>query len=302
MSHLAKFVPLLLLLAFLTSKFSSFVVAQDVEQLRLSAEQGDVNAQYRLSTLYVSGTNDLNQDKLEAVKWCRLAAEQGLSEAQYSLGNMYYTGYGVPQDVQGAIKWYRLAAEQGHAFAQSSLGNMYYNGDGVPQDYQEAVKWFHLAAEQGDTLTQLALGLMYRTGQGVSKNDQEAIKWYRLAAEQGHAEAQLALLDLGAPINVPVPDEEEVIEEQMPQLIGGIGGLQAKVRSRKCNIEGRVIVQFLVDENGNVSEATVSRGLGDGCDQEAIRVVSQHAEFIPGRQHGRPVKVKMTVPIVFKLR
>ena len=143
---------------------------------------------------------------------------------------------------------------------------------------------------------------MHRTGQGMPKNDQEAIKWYRLAAEQGHAEAQLALLDLDAPINVPTPDEEEVIEEQMPQLIGGIGGLQAKVRSRKCNIEGRVIVRFLVDENDNVSEAAVSRGLGGGCDQEAIRVVAQHAKFIPGRQHGRPVKVKMTIPIVFKSR
>ena len=64
MSHLAKFVPLLLLLAFLTPGFSSFVVAQDIEQLHLSAEQGDVNAQYRLSTLYVLGTKDLNQDEL----------------------------------------------------------------------------------------------------------------------------------------------------------------------------------------------------------------------------------------------
>ncbi len=127
-----------------------------------------------------------------------------------------------------------------------------------------------------------------------------------------------ASLDLDAPINVPPPppppEEEEVIEEpeifeiveQMPELIGGISGLQSKARypeiARKANMEGRVIVQFIVDENGDVSEPTVSRGIGGGLDQEAIRVITEHAKFIPGRQRGRPVKVKFSLPIQFKLR
>ena len=127
-----------------------------------------------------------------------------------------------------------------------------------------------------------------------------------------------ASLDLDAPINVPPPppppdeedeiDEPEIFEivEQMPELIGGIGGLQAKARypeiARRANVEGRVIVQFIVDENGNVSEPTILRGIGGGCDQEAIRVITEHAKFIPGRQRGRPVSVKMSLPIIFKLR
>ncbi len=127
-----------------------------------------------------------------------------------------------------------------------------------------------------------------------------------------------ASLDFDAPINVPPPppppEEEEVMEEpeifeiveQSPELIGGIGGLQAKARypelARKANIDGRVIVQFIVDENGDVSEPVIVRGIGGGCDEEAIRVITEHAKFIPGRQRGRAVKVRMSLPIVFKLR
>ena len=127
-----------------------------------------------------------------------------------------------------------------------------------------------------------------------------------------------ASLDLDAPINVPPPppppDEEEEIDEpeifeiveQSPELIGGIGGLQAKARypeiARKANIEGMVTIQFVVDENGNVSDPTILRGIGGGCDQEAIRVITEHAKFIPGRQRGRAVKVRMSLPIRFKLR
>ncbi len=127
-----------------------------------------------------------------------------------------------------------------------------------------------------------------------------------------------ASLDLDAPINVPPPppppEEEEIEEEpeffeiveQDPELIGGIGLLQSKARypeiARKANVEGAVIVRFIVDENGNVREPTVLRGIGGGCDEEAIRVIMEEAEFIPGRQRGRAVPVRMSLRIVFKLR
>ncbi len=102
-------------------------------------------------------------------------------------------------------------------------------------------------------------------------------------------------------------DDSEAFEmvEQMPALIGGFAGLQAKVRypeiARKANVEGQVIVQFIVDENGDVSESTVVRGIGSGCDEEAVRVLKEHAKFVPGRQDGHPIKVKFSLPIIFKL-
>ena len=89
-------------------------------------------------------------DYATALKEYRALAEQGDVDAQFMLGSMYDKGYGVPQDHTEAVKWYRKAAEQGDAQAQFSLGIMYFNGKGVPQDYVQAHMWFNLAAAQDD--------------------------------------------------------------------------------------------------------------------------------------------------------
>lgn len=119
------------------------------------------------------------------------------------------------------------------------------------------------------------------------------------------------LADLPPPPPPPVEDEPEpepeifVIVEQMPELIGGLADLQKKIQypeiAKKAGVEGRVIVQFVVNEDGNVADPVVVRGIGAGCDEEAIRAV-QTAKFTPGRQRGRPVRVKMSLPITFKLK
>lgn len=118
------------------------------------------------------------------------------------------------------------------------------------------------------------------------------------------------IADLPPPPPPPVEEEEPepeifVIVEQMPELIGGLSGLQKKISyppiAKKANVEGRVIVQFVVDEQGNVINPVVVRELGAGCDEEALKAVSQ-AKFKPGKQRGKPVKVKMSLPITFKLK
>ncbi len=122
-----------------------------------------------------------------------------------------------------------------------------------------------------------------------------------------------AELDLDGPIDLPPPpppaeDEEEdffVVVENMPELIGGLGGLQKKVKypemATRAGIEGRVTIQFIVNEQGKVENPRVIRGIGGGCDEEALKAVSQ-AKFKPGMQRGRPVRVQYSLPIVFKLQ
>lgn len=109
----------------------------------------------------------------------------------------------------------------------------------------------------------------------------------------------------------PPPDEEEdeedffIAVEQMPKLIGGQAKLQGCVeypnRARKAGIEGRVIVQFIVNEEGKVEEPRVIRGIGGGADEEALRCVKQ-AEFEPGRQRGNPVRVQYSLPVIYRLQ
>ncbi len=119
--------------------------------------------------------------------------------------------------------------------------------------------------------------------------------------------------DLDGPMDLPPPpppqddDEEDffVVVENMPELIGGLGALQRKVKypemARRAGIEGRVTVQFIVNEAGQVENPRVIRGIGGGCDEAALDAVKQ-AKFTPGMQRGRPVRVQYSLPIVFRLQ
>ncbi|MDR8393131.1 TonB family protein [Aliifodinibius sp. S!AR15-10] len=95
-----------------------------------------------------------------------------------------------------------------------------------------------------------------------------------------------------------------VVVEQMPELKGGLQALQQCIQypeqARKAGIEGRVIVQFIVDEQGRVDNPTVVRGIGGGADEESLRCVKQ-MEFEPGKQRGNPVRVQYSLPVTFKL-
>ena len=86
-------------------------------------------------------------------------------------------------------------------------------------------------------------------------------------------------------------DVYETVDEK-PELIGGIHGFQRKAvmpkSCQKANVDGHVIVQFIVDKDGNVHESKVIESLGFGCDEEAIRVIAEHAKFTPGRQTVNP--------------
>jgi protein TonB len=71
--------------------------------------------------------------------------------------------------------------------------------------------------------------------------------------------------------------------------------------ARESNTEGRVIVRFVVNEDGGVSDVTIQRGIGGGCDEEARRVVLAMPKWKAGKQNGKAVKVYFTLPIQFKL-
>jgi protein TonB len=115
--------------------------------------------------------------------------------------------------------------------------------------------------------------------------------------------------DLPPPPPPKIEEDEEpevfVFVEQSPELIGGLAGLQARIRypemAKKASVDGIVFLQFIVDEQGNVHDPIVTRGIGAGCDEEAIRAILD-AKFKPGRQRNVPVKVKMSLPVRFKLK
>jgi TonB family protein len=92
--------------------------------------------------------------------------------------------------------------------------------------------------------------------------------------------------------------------EEMPKLKGGLNSIQSQLKypemAVKAGIEGTVNVDFIVDKNGNVENPQILRGIGGGCDEEALRVVKK-AKFEPAMHKGELVRVKYSVPIRFQL-
>lgn len=109
--------------------------------------------------------------------------------------------------------------------------------------------------------------------------------------------------------------EEEVAEEifsiveDQPTPQGGMDAFYKYVgkninypaQARRMGVEGKVYVQFVVDKDGSLNEVQAIKGIGAGCDEEAVRVVKSAPKWNPGKQRGRAVKVRMVIPITFKL-
>lgn len=119
-----------------------------------------------------------------------------------------------------------------------------------------------------------------------------------------------------APVVATQGDEEEVAEaeiftvvEEAPSFRGGdearIRFLQENMKypqmARESGIQGTVYVTFVVERNGSVTDVKVLRGIGGGCDEEAIRVIQAMPSWIPGKQRGKPVRVQFNMPIRFTL-
>ena len=120
---------------------------------------------------------------------------------------------------------------------------------------------------------------------------------------------------IAAPVEVPVEEEEEevvfVIVEKMPEFPGGQQALfkylsenvKYPVIAQENGIQGRVICQFVVNRDGSIVDVEVVRSGGDpSLDKEAIRVIKSMPKWKPGQQRGKPVRVKYTVPVNFKLQ
>ena len=136
--------------------------------------------------------------------------------------------------------------------------------------------------------------------------------------------------DLSNKPNTEAPAEEEikveevktqVIEQEAPKEIFTVveeqptypGGDEARIKflqenmkypeeAKELGVQGKVFVTFVVEVDGSITDVRVLRGIGSGCDDEAIRVVKSMPKWVPGKQRGVPVRVQFNLPINFKLQ
>lgn len=176
------------------------------------AEQGSVEACYRLGCCYLTGyglpsyvrtkTNMRHKkNRKRGAELTEQAAMRGHAAAQYRLAECYRKGIGRNVDMAGYAKWMRKAAEHGCVQAQYKMGRFYSckkmgkDENGIKIDKEETARWYLRAAAQGHQEAQLEIGYCFFNGEGVAQNYDEAIKWFRQAAEQGspYAICQLSI-------------------------------------------------------------------------------------------------------------
>jgi protein TonB len=114
--------------------------------------------------------------------------------------------------------------------------------------------------------------------------------------------------ELEKPTNKIVEEEDNIpffVVEVKPEIIGGLESILKNVYyteiARRSQIEGRVSIDFVVNKNGEVEDAKVLKGISEELDMIALNAVKL-AKFNPGLQRGKPVNVRMVIPIVFKLK
>ncbi len=119
--------------------------------------------------------------------------------------------------------------------------------------------------------------------------------------------AQVVIQDLES------ESEEEVqifmVVEQMPEFPGGeeklyrflADSIRYPESAKESSIQGRVFVTFTVEKDGSISDARILRGIGGGCDEEALRVIQLMPKWNPGMQRGKPVRVQYNIPVKFTL-
>ena len=120
------------------------------------------------------------------------------------------------------------------------------------------------------------------------------------------------IADLKQVVTQAEPEPEKVFDmvEQMPTFPGGQQELMSYLGknikyptiAQENGTQGRVIIQFVVERDGSITDVRVARGVDPYLDKEAVRVVKSMPKWIPGKQNGKAVRVKFTVPVMFRLQ
>lgn len=181
-------------------------LAQAMDALHRSAEQGHAEAQFRLGVIYGNG-DGVDIDHQKAMSWFSKAARQGHENALITMAWMYANGAGVDADDERARELYLLAADHGSAKAQYVVGTMYrFAQFGAPKDPAKALHYYTASANQGFATAQFALGRMLVEGKLVEKDNITALQWLTLAQANGSKRAEDYIKEL---LQQMSPEERE---------------------------------------------------------------------------------------------
>ncbi|MDD4513936.1 energy transducer TonB [Massilibacteroides sp.] len=146
----------------------------------------------------------------------------------------------------------------------------------------------------------------------VVEDDVELEQQDILTTEDDASQAQVQTYVAPAVVEEEEESSQQIftVVEDMPKFPGGDAellqflakGIKYPVIAQENGIQGRVICSFVVNRDGSVVDAEVVRGVDPSLDKEALRVINTMPKWTPGKQRGKPVRVKYTVPVTFRLQ
>ena len=282
-----------------------------IKWYRKSAEQGYDAAQKKLASIYYNGTGG-SRDFSEAAKLYNKMAQKRDPESQYVLGVMYEHGEGVTQNRSEAISWYRRAAWQGNKEAKERLqqmglcmGALNVNSRPTGAAIQIDGKSY---GKTPTTIENLFEGehsiYMYLQGY-VPIEEKFTIK------ENESSSVSHSLIKEGKSVVQKKNEDDEIFEgaEQNPSFPGGEKEMKDWIRqnlrypqsAKDNNIQGNVMVQFVVNKDGSIVEPKVYMPVDPDLDKEAIRLISSMPKWIPGKNNGKEIRVRPMITITFRL-
>ena len=248
-----------------------------VKQMESTAQ-----AYYENGLKFLAGDSANAPNYTKAYACFSRAANMEYTQAAYQLGKMSDEGTGIPQDYEKAISWYKKATN--NSKANLRLGIMYMEGIGVQQDYKEAARHFHFAVNQGDTI--------------------KAKKYRDELFSKG--------LAIREDLTDPIPDKVAKFPGGMEELSKW---LNKNIRYPKTcidkAIQGPVILNFVVNADGSISDIKVYRAPDPYLAIEAVRLVEQMPKWEPAtvkstKSDPRIVAIKVRsrigLPINFRLK
>ena len=247
---------------------------------------------------------------LDAAKVLRPLADGGDAKAQVLAANLFFDGKGVAKNDTQGVKYAKKAADQGFEEGIECLALHYYN----KKDYVNFYKTTHEYVEIRHPYLKKGkaggwLGLCYLHGWGVARN--EELAWEIIEQTSFSEQIKKEFPSQWQAYMERHPELSEVhdVVEQMPSFPGGQSALfkylsDEIIYPADCinkKIQGRVIVSFVVERDGSISNIKIVKSVHRLLDEEAIRVTKKMPKWVPGKKKGRTVRVKYTLPFTYRL-
>lgn len=274
-------------------------------------------------------------EKHDVNSYCNLLAKVAMQSADYKLANHFNKSLTLKRiimmkTIKKKIKDWKLVA------IAATLPLIFFFiacQDQVMEDMKEMAQNSTMALEYPKEVQMELERLQKENPDGkfnvIEMNEEGAQKIKDLEEQYGSLPASIsvinpvikgangtgyAILDFNQQTNQMIDatvGEDEVfsIVEEQPEPVGGMKqfyqyiteSLQYPAEAKNAGIEGKVYVQFVIQEDGSLHDVAAIKGIGGGCDEEAVRVIEEGPNWVPGKQRGKNVRVRMVMPIAFRL-